>query len=266
MRKETSTARQLLRRAASISCGWLIWGYAISYGLSILAAINQALGDADGARRQAEEALEIARQNRLPQWEARALLFTGQLDLVVGSTDTAEETLYQALGVATASDLSLEIIDVLEQVARVAGSKESFAEGTRLLGATTAARLAIGYPVPPIRRDEHERCVDSMRDALGAGGFDVAWNEGATLSLEEAVAYATRARGERKRPSHGWSSLTPTELDVVGHVREGLTNPQIAERMFIARGTVKIHLQHIFAKLGVKTRSELAAQATRRAK
>lgn len=34
--------------------------------------------------------------------------------------------------------------------------------------------------------------------------------------------------------------------------------------MFIARGTVKIHLEHISAKLGVKTRSELAAQATRR--
>ncbi len=42
---------------------------------------------------------------------------------------------------------------------------------------------------------------------------------------------------------------------------EGLTNPQIAERMFIARGTVKVHLGHIFTKLTVRTRSELAAES-----
>ncbi len=45
----------------------------------------------------------------------------------------------------------------------------------------------------------------------------------------------------------------------------GLTNPQIGERMFISRGTVKVHLSHIFAKLGTSTRSELAAEAARRA-
>ena len=55
-----------------------------------------------------------------------------------------------------------------------------------------------------------------------------------------------------------------SELEVVRHVTAGLTNPQIGERMFIARGTVKVHLSHIFAKLGVDTRAQLAAEATRR--
>lgn len=59
-------------------------------------------------------------------------------------------------------------------------------------------------------------------------------------------------------------SLTPTELRVVELVAEGLTNPQIGERMFISRGTVKVHLSHIFAKLGTSTRAELAAEAARR--
>ena len=54
------------------------------------------------------------------------------------------------------------------------------------------------------------------------------------------------------------------ELRVVELVAEGLTNPQIGERMFISRGTVKVHLSHIFAKLGTATRAELAAEATRR--
>ncbi|HAN35226.1 MAG TPA: helix-turn-helix transcriptional regulator [Acidimicrobiaceae bacterium] len=82
--------------------------------------------------------------------------------------------------------------------------------------------------------------------------------------MEEAIEYASRARGERKRPSSGWASLTPTELRVVELVAEGLTNPQIAAKMFVARGTVKVHLGHIFTKLGVTSRSELAAQAVRR--
>jgi DNA-binding CsgD family transcriptional regulator len=48
---------------------------------------------------------------------------------------------------------------------------------------------------------------------------------------------------------------------VVALVAEGLTNPQIAERMLIARSTVKTHLDHVFAKLGVTSRAELAASA-----
>jgi len=52
---------------------------------------------------------------------------------------------------------------------------------------------------------------------------------------------------------------------VVELVAEGLTNPQVGERMFISRGTVKVHLSHIFAKLGIATRTEFAAEATRRA-
>ena len=63
------------------------------------------------------------------------------------------------------------------------------------------------------------------------------------------------ARGERKRPSRGWNSLTLTELEVVRQVAAGLTNPQIGQRMFISPGTVKSHLAHIFAKLGTPSRS-----------
>ena len=67
--------------------------------------------------------------------------------------------------------------------------------------------------------------------------------------------------GERKRPSTGWASLTPTELAVVEQVRLGLTNPQIAERLLMSRDTVKTHLSHIYTKLGVANRTELALVA-----
>jgi DNA-binding NarL/FixJ family response regulator len=47
-------------------------------------------------------------------------------------------------------------------------------------------------------------------------------------------------------------------------VAEGLTNPQIGERLYVSRRTVQTHLAHVFAKLGVSSRTQLATQAARR--
>jgi DNA-binding CsgD family transcriptional regulator len=71
-------------------------------------------------------------------------------------------------------------------------------------------------------------------------------------------------RGPRGRPSSGWASLTATEAKVADLVAEGLSNPEIAERMFISRHTVHRHVSHVLAKLGFASRVELAAAAARR--
>jgi DNA-binding CsgD family transcriptional regulator len=86
---------------------------------------------------------------------------------------------------------------------------------------------------------------------------------GAALPTAEAIAYAQRGRGERKRPSSGWASLTPTELDVVRLVSEGLGNKAIASRLFISPRTVQAHLTHIYNKLGLTSRVQLAQEAAR---
>jgi DNA-binding CsgD family transcriptional regulator/tetratricopeptide (TPR) repeat protein len=71
------------------------------------------------------------------------------------------------------------------------------------------------------------------------------------------------ARGPRTRPRFGWQSLTPTEQTVAALVADGLTNPQIGERLFISHRTVQTHLAHVFAKLGISSRAHLAAQVAR---
>lgn len=60
-----------------------------------------------------------------------------------------------------------------------------------------------------------------------------------------------------------WDSLSPAELRILELICEGLTNPQIAERLFLSRRTVQSHLYNIFKKLGVTSRTELAALAVR---
>lgn len=79
---------------------------------------------------------------------------------------------------------------------------------------------------------------------------------------EGAAIKALKQR--RRRPSTGWESLTEAELDVVRLVAEGLTNQQIATRLYVSPRTVQTHVAHVFAKLGVSRRAEVAAEASRR--
>ena len=71
-------------------------------------------------------------------------------------------------------------------------------------------------------------------------------------------------RGTRSRPQAGWHSLTPTERTTAGLVAEGLSNPQVGDRLYISRRTVQTHLAHTFAKLNLTSGAYLAAEVTRR--
>jgi DNA-binding CsgD family transcriptional regulator len=70
-------------------------------------------------------------------------------------------------------------------------------------------------------------------------------------------------RGPRDRPTHGWESLTPTERAVSRAVAEGLTNGEVARRLYMSPHTVNTHLRHVFAKLDVSNRVALAAAVYR---
>jgi pimeloyl-ACP methyl ester carboxylesterase/DNA-binding CsgD family transcriptional regulator len=77
---------------------------------------------------------------------------------------------------------------------------------------------------------------------------------------------AARAKEPRVSPPRahrvGWAALTESELRVVALAAQGHTNAEIAARLFLSRYTVETHLKHVFAKLGLRSRAELAAVAT----
>ena len=157
----------------------------------------------------------------------------------------------------------MDACDGIELLGVLAAARERFADAARLLAAADAARLPLQYLAPgyTANRAAAADAAGQARRILGDEHFTQAWAEGRVLALDGAVAYAARKGGGRKRPAAGWASLTPAELEVVRLVSQGLRNDAIARRLFIAPGTVKVHLSHIFAKLGITTRAELAAQA-----
>jgi DNA-binding CsgD family transcriptional regulator len=129
-------------------------------------------------------------------------------------------------------------------------------EAAWLFGAADAVRQRGGLVRFKIFDAFFEFSAAALRDALGEKDFESTWAEGAALSTVEAIAYAQRRRGERKRPSTGWASLTPTERDVVRLVSEGLANNDVAARLCVSPRTVQTHLTHVYSKLGSETTRE----------
>jgi LuxR family maltose regulon positive regulatory protein len=83
---------------------------------------------------------------------------------------------------------------------------------------------------------------------LAAGDYDWALS----LGIDATVADATRAS------SVVYPKLSPRELEVLGLVANGLSNHDIAQKLYISTATVKVHLRHIFEKLGVRSRTQAA--------
>src|SRR5205807_900393 len=163
----------------------------------------------------------------------------------------AEELLHEALPLWRQTLARPFAADSLETLAAVASKHESYQEAARLFGAAEALRDLTGYVRFAVNQRAYESLVSQLRAVGGEDDVNRAWTEGKALSFEEALSYAQRGRGERKRPSVGWASLTPAELDVARLVAEGLANKDIGERLFISSRTVQTHLTHIYTKLDV---------------
>lgn len=188
----------------------------------------------------------------------RALLELGRaMTLMEEDPPEAEQLVHSALPTLVSLDDSTLSAVSLQLLAEIASEQQSCEESARLLGAAMTLRGSsdVGAVSPRMA---------AARDALGPEAFDAALEEGKRMSAQEAAEYVSRGRGKRSRPSSGWRSLTPTEARVAELVSEGLTNPQIADRLFVSRRTVQTHLYNIFAKLDVQNRTELAAEVVKR--
>lgn len=190
-------------------------------------------------------------------------LFDGVAALQCGSLPRAGELLHRGLASLLEHGFRRDATLALEALGALAAAESDTETAARLFGAAAGSRRRLGCVRVPPEESWLAQLRWQAQAAIEPSDWTLAWSEGESLALQKAAAYAARGRGKRLRPLGGWESLTPTEAEVARLAADGLSNPQIGERMFISRGTVKAHLAHIYDKLGVSNRTELATAAAR---
>jgi LuxR family maltose regulon positive regulatory protein len=196
----------------------------------------------------APAAAQLARQYDLPLGQARALLAQGDPT----ATLAVLEPYRQQVEAKAWQDERLKTL-VLQAVAlRLSGDKEPAL-------ATLAEALALAEPGGFIRLfvDEAENMrllIADFRASIGK-------------SPHNLLAYAEKllAAFESQSPNHPITQspnlLTSRELEILRLIADGLTNEQIANRLYLSLYTVKAHVRNIFAKLKVATRTQAVARA-----
>ncbi len=219
-----------------------------------------ARGDLVAANEWADEAVRTTSGLQ----KAVALAARAHIALEENGTAQGESDLHAAIDEMTATGGYLGLPGVLESLAAVAARGGAYVESVRMLGAADSLRHRSGEVRLSIYQPSYDNVVSSVRTALGDKDFESGWEEGAQLSADDVIAYARRGRGARKRAATGWEALTPMERDVVRLVSEGLGNKEVGSRLFISPRTVQTHLTHVYTKLGVTSRTQLAREAVSR--
>jgi DNA-binding CsgD family transcriptional regulator len=208
------------------------WRLCRSVGMAIdypavgpdLVRLSRLAGDTELAREVAEAVDDVARRNEVPSMTGAALRCRAL------ATDDVEAGT-RAVAAYADGQRRLEVALTSEETARIAADQ----------GELDLARSLMERAGEVYERLDASRGVVRVDAAL------------------RSLGVRRGRRGARQRPQRGWESLTPTEATVAALVGEGLSNPQIAERLFVSRRTVQTHVAHIFTKLDITSRAQLAA-------
>ncbi len=251
-RRDAEAARRTAgQRGNRLAEAWATW---------LLGLVDLAEQRPESAAAHLERCRQLSVEPRYPFTLGRALVGLAGLE---GDPADAWDLAHDGLGVLADAGDRLGAVDALEAVAGLAAARDQPEQALRLLAAAERFHADTGTVRFPVRAERAERHTTAARAQLDPDDALACWAEGTRLTLDEAVAYARRGRGGRQRPQLGWAALTPTERMVARLVAEGHTNAQIGERLFISVNTVKYHLTHVYAKVAVAGRTELAVEAAR---
>jgi DNA-binding NarL/FixJ family response regulator len=154
-------------------------------------------------------------------------------------------------------DLRMPRLDGIEAIRRLAARGDrpraialtTYADDASVLGALRAG--ARGYLTKDAGADEIRAAVEAV--ARGEAALDPAVQHHVLAALTEEP----ESVGEAQLPD----GLTPREAEVLALIAEGLTNGEIADRLVVSAATVKTHVNHIFAKTGVRDRAQAVVYA-----
>jgi len=215
------------------------------------------LGDAASARARFANALALARECCDYGVVARSTYHLAELSRAEDALTESARLHHEALSRRHELGHRAGVTDSLEAVAGLAVAAGNYEGAARLFGAAEGLRETVGCVRSPPRRESYGSDVAVLREGMAREKREQAWVKGKAAAYDKAVAYATRGRGCRVRATQGLESLTSAQREIVALLAEGLTNPEIAEQLFISPRTVQAHLRSVYAKLHLTSRRQL---------
>ena len=228
-------------------------------------------GDLSAARALYEDGLVAYQAVGNRRGMAKALNDLGEVALEEGELAAARRFEEESLTIAREVGEPERVAFALAALAGVAAAQGKAERALRLGAATTSIGEAIGEPFSAAWLLRFERWLEPAWQRLSAEAGATAWSDGRTLSMERAIEYALQAGSE---PVHRVGAdrvgrvdaapLSPRELEVAQLVARGLTNRQIAQALVVTEGSAANHVHRVLTKLGLKTRTQVAAWAVER--
>jgi predicted ATPase/DNA-binding CsgD family transcriptional regulator len=201
-----------------------------------------------------EESLEIKRALGERWGMGFALFHLGCAAISRRQYEEAKTHILQGLDVCADLNerlLRAFLLEALAWLAFVSPEKADPLSSARIFGAVEALRQQIGAPRPPQWRALVEKVQSDVKTALGADSFLKELEVGKRLPAEDALAIFLQPVEKRIDSS----ILSPRELEVLQLVAAGLTDAQVAQKLVVSTRTVHSHLQSIYNKLGVNSRT-----------
>jgi non-specific serine/threonine protein kinase len=165
----------------------------VAYPLAYLAATEYRAGDLESAKARLDEGLRASLKVRQAVLISELQVTKAWIAHDEGDSPGAREALFDALRCLREDPAPANVCEMLEACAAVACLLDGPAIAARLWGAAERIREKTPCPIPPVLRSQLEREVEAGRAAAGANraGFDIAWQEGRTMTRDEAMLYAS---------------------------------------------------------------------------
>ena len=232
------------------------WGAAPMLGCSAVGWLNR--GEHGRANSLAERGLALCRETGDKHGTSIALNTLAGVAQAERNYERARDLFEEGLTVSAELGNQADVVHCLAGLASIAAAEGTIVRAACLWGAAEALfeKIEAVYAYVPDR--SLHRSQVTARSLIEEAAWEAAWAEGRTMSPEQAIAYALdhSATPETASPETYPAGLSAREADVLRLIATGLTNAEVAEKLFLSSRTVEWHLSSIYRKLGLHSRSE----------